>query len=112
MIRVGYWGKDEIAAIMRAQEDFCNETENAYMLTRVCSYFEFKGQQNTENWFKNPVPEEFSLCRDSFYGFENQHINEKGFKVIAKYAVPNIIRILFDNKAPVLEEEKVLPLIK
>lgn len=36
---------------------------------------------------------------------------EKGFKVIAKYALPNIIRILFENKEPILEEENIIPLI-
>ncbi|MBR4419776.1 MAG: hypothetical protein IKT32_02750 [Clostridia bacterium] len=111
MIRVGYWGKDEITNIMRAQEEFCEETANAYMITRVCSFFEFKGQQNTENWFKKPITEEFTFCRDSFYGFDNQHINEKGFKIIAKYALPNIIRILFETKEPILEEENIIPLI-
>ena len=110
MIRVGYWGNKAITDIMKAQEDFCNETENAYMLTRVCSFFEYKSQ-NTDGWFKNPITEEFTLCRDSFYGFDNQHINEKGFKVIAKYALPNIIKILFENKEPLLEEENIIPLI-
>ena len=110
IIRVGYWGNDGIAEVMRAQEEFCKETEDAYMLTRVCSYFEFKGQDTTD-WFVSPPPSEFSLCRDSFYGFTNQHINEKGFKVITKYALPNLIRILFENKEPVLEEELISALI-
>lgn len=109
IIRVGFWGNEGIAGIMRAQEDFCRETEDAFMLTRVCSFFEFKGQ-NPEGWFSENVPAEFSLCRDSFYGFNNQHINEKGFKVIAKYATPNLIRVLYEGKEPVLEEERVLKL--
>jgi len=110
IIRVGYWGRNSITEIMRAQEDFCDETENAYIITRVCSYFEYKNQ-NTDTWFKNPVTEEFTLCRDSFYGFDNHHVNEKGFKVIEKYALPNIIRILFEEKEPILEEENIIPLI-
>ncbi len=110
IIRVGYWGRDAITQIMRAQEDFCKKEKDAYMLTRVCSYFEYD-DQNTENWFKNPVTEEFYLCRDSFYGFTNRHINEKGFKVIAKYSLPNIIRIIFENKQPILEEENIIPLM-
>ena len=56
--------------------------------------------------YKYGIGEEFDCCRDSFYGFANDHINEKGFKVIAKYAVPNIVRIL-ENKKPVLEEDLV-----
>lgn len=110
IIRVGFWGNEGITEIMRAQEDFCRDTEDAFMLTRVCSFFEFKGQ-TAEGWFSEPTPTEFSFCRDSFYGFSNQHINEKGFKVIAKYAVPNLIRVLFENKEPVLEEEKILKLL-
>ena len=107
---MGYWGNRTITDIMHAQEDFCKEEENAYMLTRICSFFKYKGQ-NTDGWFKNPTTEEFNFCRDSFYGFDNQHINEKGFKVIAKYSLPNIIRILFENKEPILEEENIIPLI-
>lgn len=110
IIRVGYWGHNAITEIMRAQEDFCKEEKDAYIITRVCSFFEYKGQ-NTDTWFKNPITEEFTFCRDSFYGFDNQHINEKGFKVIAKYALPNIIRILFENKEPILEEENIIQLI-
>ena len=111
MIRVGFWGSEKIADIMRAQEDFCKENEGAFMITRVCSFFEWFGYEG-DAWLPKEMPEEFSFCRDSFYGFKNQHINEKGFKVIAKYAVPNIIRILFEGKDPILEEEKVLPLIQ
>ena len=110
IIRVGYWGNRTITDIMRAQEDFCKEEKDAYILTRVCSFFEYKGQ-NTDGWFKKTIPQEFTFCRDSFYGFDNQHINEKGFKIIAKYSVPNIIRIIFENNKPVLEEENIIPLI-
>lgn len=111
IIRVGYWGKEAIADVMRAQEDFCKENIDAYMITRVCSYFAYKGQ-NMQGWFKGGTLPAFTYCRDSFYGFLNQHINEKGFKVIAQYALPNIIRILFENKAPILEEERIIPLIE
>lgn len=111
MVRVGFWGNEKIADVMRAQEDFCTENDGAFMITRVCSFFEWFGY-DSDTWLPKDMPEEFTACRDSFHGFNNQHINEKGFKVIAKYAVPNIIRILFDGKAPALEEEKVLPLIK
>ena len=110
IIRVGFWGNENITEVMRAQEEFCKETEGAYMLTRVCSYFEFKGQ-NAENWFVSPPSSEFSLCRDSFYGFTNQHVNEKGFKVITKYALPNLIRILYEDKEPILEKELISALV-
>ncbi len=111
MIRVDFWESEEIADVMRAQEDFCRENKDVYMLTRVASYLEYDGQ-NVEGWFKESVPEEFTYCRDSSYGFGNPHINEKGFRVIAKYAVPNMIRVLFEGKEPVPEEERILPLME
>lgn len=111
IIRAGYWGEEEIVDVMRAQEDFCRECKDAFLLTRVGSYFEYVGQKSDE-WFKNNTPMNFSYCRDSFYGFPNQHINEKGFKIIAQHAVPNIVRVLFEGKEPVLEEENILRLIQ
>ena len=104
IVRVGFWGDDSITEIMRAQEDFCQKTANAYIITRVCSFM--KVPQYRGAIYKYGIGEEFDCCRDSFYGFANDHINEKGFKVIAKYAVPNIVRIL-ENKKPVLEEDLV-----
>lgn len=92
--------------VMRAQEDFCKNTEGAYIITRVCSFIPWDFQQGSE-WFDGELDEEFSLCRDKFLGFDNHHINEKGFKLVAKYAVPNIIRILIENRNPQLEEERV-----
>lgn len=109
IVRVGYFGSNSITEIMRAQEDFCSNTENAFIITRACSYIKWNSAQ--KDWFSTDPDEEFSFCRDSFYGFKNNHINEKGFKVISKYAVPNIIRVLFESKEPVLEEEKIAALI-
>lgn len=109
IVRVDYFGNDAISEIMRAQEDFCRDTENAFIITRVASYLPHPAQG--KNWCLDSENDEFSFCRDSFYGFNNHHINEKGFKVIAKYAVPNIIRILFEKKEPVLEEEKICALL-
>lgn len=109
MIRVPYWSSIGIAEIMRAEEIFCKENEDAYMLTRVCSFIPWCGLDTAE-WQNREDDEELSFCRDSFYGFANQHINDKGFRLVAKYAVPNIIRI-FEGKEPVLEKERVKALI-
>ncbi len=109
IIRVGYWGVKVISEIMRAQEDFCKQNENAYIVTRALSYFKHPTLIE-DGWFKTPPTEEYCDCRDSFYGFGNNHINEKGFKVIAAHAVPNILRIL-NGEEPVLEEENIVPLI-
>lgn len=108
IIRVDYFGNEAISEIMRAQEDFCKENKDAFIITRVASYF--KHPKQPENWCISES-EEFDLCRDSLYGFNNHHINEKGFKVLTKYMVPNVIRVIFENKPPVLEEEMVTALI-
>ncbi len=110
IVRVGYFGNTKISDIMRAQEEFCKNSDDSFIITRVCSFLKWQGNE-PEGWFDGEISDEFTFCRDSFYGFANQHINEKGFKVIAKYAVPNIIRILFENKTPLLEEEKVSALL-
>ena len=68
-------------------------------------------EQDIDNWHLTPPTEEVLFCRDSFYGFYNQHINEKGFRVIAKYAVPNAIRIIFEGKQPCLEQELLRSLL-
>ena len=109
IIRVGYFGVKSIADVMRAQEDFCTRTENAYIVTRALSYFNHP-TLNEDGWFKVPPTEEYRDCRDSFFGFGNNHINEKGFKVIAKHSVPNIIRILNGENA-ILEDENIIPLL-
>ena len=108
--RVGYWGNNNIANIMRAQEDFCNEEKDAFMITRVASFFEYPNQ-NIENWFCTPIEENFKLCRDSFLGYSNNHINEKGFQIMAKHAALNAIRIIFDRTEPILEQERIIPLL-
>ena len=106
MIRVGFWGDENIAEVMRAQETFCAKTEDAYMVTRAASFLEW-APENPEGWICGELDDEFKMGRDSFYGFDNQHINEKGFKTIAKYAVPNIIRIVYEGSEPILEDEKI-----
>lgn len=110
IVRVGYWGNALISDVMRAQEDFARECEGVYMLTRVESFLSVRGGA-PDGWFKETPPSEFDMCRDSFYGFENDHVNEKGFSAIAKYAVPNLVRVIYEGKEPILEEELVLPLM-
>ncbi len=109
MIRVDPFGSPEITEIMRAQEDFCKNFTDAYMLTRMASYFPlyyYPGKQPLVR--QHP---ECDACRDSFYGFANEHINEKGFELLTKYITPNIIRILYEGKEPVLEEELIPELL-
>lgn len=110
IFRVGFWSVNEITEVMRAQEDFCKEVPEAFIITRAASFFAYPGQ-DTDGWFAEPLPEEYELCRDSFYGFDNNHINEKGFKVLAAHAVPNAVRIIFEGKEPILEKENIIPLM-
>ena len=109
IIRIGYWNLKSISEIMRAQEDFCKRTENAFIVTRVLSYFTHP-TLNEDGWFKTSPAPECRDCRDSFKGFNNNHINEKGFRVVAEHAVPNIIRIL-NGENPILEPENIVPLL-
>jgi len=107
--RVGYWGNEKIVNIMRAQEDFCRQEKEAFMITRAASFFEYPNQE-IDNWFSASIEEEYQFCRDSFFGYQNNHINEKGFQILAKHAAPNAIRILFEGKKPILEKEIIIPL--
>lgn len=109
ILRVGIWGDPAIADIMRAQEEFCRIYPDCHMLTRVASYIPWAGMDNTA-WLAGPIPEECQNCRDSFFGFGNQHINDKGFRTMAAHAAPNLIRVLAGEE-PILEEERILPLL-
>lgn len=109
-IRVDFFGNSSIDRIMQGQESFVASHSNAYMLTRVASYFPYAGR-NEQDWFLAPPTEECLNCRDSFYGFENQHINEKGFSVIASRAVENLDRVLNQALPPILEDENIRSLL-
>ena len=109
-IRVDYFGSEDIYRVMTAQENFVKNNKDAYMLTRIASYFTYPGQ-NVDGWFAVKPNEECENCRDSFYGYNNQHINEKGFFVIAKYAVKNLYRVLSLGKEPIPEAENIKILI-
>ena len=105
-IRVGLWENEAIIDIIRAQEQFCRETDHAYMLTRVSSFFPLPGQ-NESRWFVEKPLAEARNCRDSFFGFDNNHFNQKGFELIASHCIPNLERILFENLPPLLETEQL-----
>ena len=110
MVRVGYWCDDDTFKIMEAQEAFCKECPDAYMITRAASFIPWHDKKDSDLFTVTPE-EELTFCRDTFYGYGNCHINEKGFKYIAKYAAPNIIRVAFQNTEPILEEERCKLLI-
>jgi len=105
-LRVGYFGSDGIAKVMKAQEEFCKENNDAYMMTRAYSLMPYAGQTQSE-WFSEIPTDEYQLCRDSFYGFDNQHINEKGHLLLAERFINNLERLLYKNEEPILEPELV-----
>ena len=109
-IRVGFWGNKKITEIMKAQERFCAENKACYMVTRCCSFMTFPESNKNLSYIKTP-DEKYTGCRDSFIGFPNHHINEKGHIILAKQAVANIKRIIVDNDDVELEEELVVDLI-
>ena len=110
-IRIDYFGSNGISKVMKAQEDFVPRHADAYMLTRAASYLTYPGQKE-DDWFISPPGEEYRDCRDSFFGYNNNHINEKGFSLIAERAVKNLYRVLRENKEPILEEENIKALAK
>ena len=110
-IRVDYFGNPKIARIMAAQEAFTERHEDAYMLTRAASYFPYAGREEGD-WFTETPGEEYQNCRDSFFGYTNQHINEKGFMTIARHAAKNLCRVLVEGKEPVLEPEMIRDILK
>ena len=109
-IRVDFFGNEGIWKVMQAQENFVAHHTDAYMLTRAASFFSYSGRDETD-WFVSAPCEEYRKCRDSFYGYKNQHINEKGFSLIADRATKNLRRVLIEKKAPLLEEENIKALI-
>ena len=104
-LRVGFFGNENILQVMKAQEQFCQNAPNAWMLTRASSLIPFAGHRG--DWFLHQPGSEYQNCRDSFLGFANQHINEKGFRLIAARAAGNMERILHNNEPPLLEAENI-----
>lgn len=110
-IRIGYWSDKNIWRVMKAEEDFCNENEGCYMLTRAMSYFDHPNEEILTGWFMVPPTEEYKNCRDSFLGYTNNHINAKGHSVLAAHSAPNAERVLYKNEEPVLEKENIISLL-
>ena len=104
-VRVGFFGDRRVVNIMKAQEEFCAAAPDAFIVTRACSLMPLAGQP--PEWYTRAPEEEYLNCRDSFFGFPNQHINEKGFRVIARRSAENMERILTRHELPVPEEETV-----
>ena len=98
-------GDPTLVKIMRAQEQFCDQNDDCYMMTRILSFITVPTARMSE--MNEHLLPELDDCRDSFYGFSNWHINEKGFSLAAKKMAANAYRVLRKGLPPELEEEKV-----
>ena len=105
MLRVPFFGDPRIVNIMLAQERFCLDNPDVYMITRAASFFSYPGRDET-HWFVRQQ-DVFHECRDSAYGFQNHHINEKGFRLLAERTAKNLHRILYESQDPILEKENI-----
>jgi hypothetical protein len=110
MIRIDFFGNIKIKNIMIAQELFCKENPDCYMMTRALSFMPYPKDAPNEI-YKTIPSDEYQFCRDSAYGLGNPHINEKGFAVCAKRVADNMVRVLRNCSEPTLEEELVKDLI-
>ncbi|MBR2889378.1 MAG: leucine-rich repeat protein, partial [Oscillospiraceae bacterium] len=107
VLRVGYWGSTGILNVIKAQEDFCAENENCYMVTRAPSLIPYPGA-TTDNWWINEPSTEYENCRDSYLADSgNHHFNEKAMQIFAERSAWNVHRILHLGLDPILEEENI-----
>ncbi|MBQ4327599.1 MAG: hypothetical protein IJC32_04205 [Clostridia bacterium] len=104
-IRVGYWGDPNIINVIRAQEAFCRDHEECHMVSRAVSFMPNPASNLPSDWFIKKPPEQYQGCRDTYYGTQNSHINEKGFMLLGRQVAQNAYRILKENKPPILSPE-------
>ena len=108
IIRCGYWLSHDTCNIMRAQEEFCSENADAYLITREISFMPDPNfMKNIDEYYIQEPLQQYYFCRDSYYGYNNPHINEKGFMLAAKDFAHNAYRILKENKEPLLKNDIV-----
>ena len=106
MLRVDFWDTPAIRAVMRAQEAFCEQRADCYMMTRFLSYIIYPKGYPRELYVR--LPEEYRNCRDTAYGFNNPHVNERGFSIAAARVADNMVRVLREDREPLLEDELVV----
>lgn len=112
VLRVGYWGNTGILNVIKAQEDFCAENDNCYIVTRAPSLIPHP-TATTDNWWINEPSEEYDSCRDSYLvNSSNNHFNEKAMQIFAERSAANVHRILHQGLEPVLEEENIQGMIE
>lgn len=111
VLRVGFWGSTSILKVIQAQEEFCAENENCYIITRAPSLVSHP-KATTENWWIQEPSAEYENCRDSYLtDSTNHHFNEKAFQLFAERSAKNVHRILHLGLVPILEDENIKGLI-
>ncbi len=108
VLRVGFWGSTGVRNVIKAQEEFCAENENCYIVTRAPSLIPHP-DATTDNWWISEPSGEYADCRDSYVveGSGNHHFNEKAMELFAERSAENIHRILYQGLEPILEEENI-----
>lgn len=107
ILRVGYWGSTSVINEIRAQEDFCEENENCYIVSRAPSLIPHPSA-TVNNWWISEPSEEYADCRDSYLAStSNHHFNEKAHKIFARRSAENINRVLHLGLEPILEDENI-----
>lgn len=108
ILRCSFWGTHKTANVMAAQEHFALTHDDAFIITRAFSLMPDAGfMPNIADFYTEVPGEEYYFCRDSYYGYSNPHINEKGFMLAAKTAARNAFRVLKEHKEPSLERDTV-----
>lgn len=106
LLRIDFFGNNNVRAVMDAQENFCRHNADAYMMTRVLSFMPYSSDAK----LMTEITDEYRFCRDSNYGFGNPHLNEKAFSLAAVRVADNMVRVLREGKEPILESERVMGL--
>lgn len=108
IIRCSFWGTRKTANVMAAQERFAAANDDTFIITRALSLMPDPGfMPHIEEFYTEKPEEDYYYCRDSYSGYNNPHINEKGFIIAAKAAARNAFRVLKEHKAPNLERDTV-----
>lgn len=116
MLRVGFfgdWSEQTAPNVMRAQEQFCQEQDDAFMLTRDFSFMPdtWMNEDVLKRCYISCPPEQYFGCRDTYFEDNNMHLNENAFALAAKTAAKNAYGILFEEKQPDLPVELVRALL-
>ena len=105
ILRVGFWDNENIINVIKAQEDFCLENQNCYIISRAPSLVDHPFTSK-ENWWIEEPSEEYQNCRDNLVN-GNNHFNEKAMQLFATNSAKNVHRVLYLGLEPQVEKENI-----